>query len=78
MALWLSGFVTVTLTVAGAWAVVAPVMLVELVDETLKAEPPSVTVAPFWKPVPVMVIAVPPAAAPVAGTTCVIVGAGAT
>jgi len=58
--------------------VVVPVIVVKLVVETLNADPPRETVAPVWKPVPVMVIAVPPPAAPVVGAIDVIVGAGAT
>jgi hypothetical protein len=77
-AVWPSGFVSATLTVPGACAVVVPVMVVALVEATLKADPPSETVASAWKPVPVMVTAVPPAPAPVVGAIDVIVGAGAT
>ena len=44
---------------------------------TLVADvPPSFTVAPARKPVPVMVTAVPPAAGPVLGVIAVTVGAG--
>ncbi|HEY8824113.1 MAG TPA: hypothetical protein VIP07_04430 [Candidatus Limnocylindria bacterium] len=78
VALWLSGFVTTTLTVPAACAPVVPVMLVELVVETVNADPPSDTVAPVWKPVPVIVTAVPPAIAPVVGANDATVGAGGT
>ena len=40
------------------------------------ADPPRLTVAPVRKPVPVMVIAVPPAVVPEAGAIPVMVGAG--
>ena len=76
--LWPSGFVTVTFTVAGACAAAVPLTFVGVVEVTLNADPPSETVAPLWKPVPVIATVVPPAAAPVVGATCVIVGAGAT
>ncbi len=41
------------------------------------ALPPSVTVAPVAKPVPLMVTAVPPAAGPLVGEIALTVGAGA-
>jgi len=57
---------------------VVPVIAVELIVETESADPPNDTVAPVWKPVPLTVTDVPPAAAPVFGVIELIVGAGAT
>ena len=73
-----SGFVTTTSMLPAACAVVVPLIVVVLIVETVSAEPPKDTVAPLWKPVPVMVTDVPPAMAPVVGATEVTVGAGAT
>src|SRR5437762_12242992 len=50
-----------TLTVPGVWAGVFAVIFVELTTTTLvAAEPPNVTVAPLWKPVPLIVTFLPP------------------
>jgi hypothetical protein len=70
-----SGFVTVTFTVPVAWAVVVPVMLVAETVDTVTAAPPSETVAPVWKPVPLMVTAVPPRLDPLVGAIEDTVGA---
>ena len=73
-----SGFVTTTSMLPAACAVVVPLIVVALLVETVSADPPNETVAPLWKPVPVMVTDVPPAIAPLVGATEVTVGAGAT
>src|SRR5581483_4488647 len=79
VALWPSRLVTVTFTAPAAWAGVVAVIVVLLTTLTLVAAvPPTLTVAPVAKPVPVIVSAVPPVVEPVAGDTLVIVGAGAT
>jgi hypothetical protein len=70
-----SGFVTVTVTAPAACAAVVPVMLVALIVETVRADPPNDTVAPVWKPLPFTVTAVPPAAGPLFGVTELTVGA---
>jgi hypothetical protein len=70
-----SGFVTVTLTGPLACAVVVPVMLEGLIVATVSAEPPNDTTAPLWKPEPLTVTDVPPAAAPPFGVTALTVGA---
>jgi len=75
--LCVSGFVTTTLTAPAACAVVVPVMLVALMVDTVRAEPPKETVAPAWNPVPLTVTDVPPALGPLGGVTDVTVGAGA-
>jgi len=54
---------------------VVPVMLVPLIVDMVSAEPPKDTAAPAWKPVPIMVTAVPPALDPLAGVTELAVGA---
>ena len=73
----MSVFVTVTLTAPAAWAGVFAVMVVELTTTTfVAAEPPKVTVAPAWKPVPLMVTGVPPRYGPLFGVTDVTVTAG--
>ena len=60
--------VTTTFTAPVAWAPVTAVMVVELTTTTLvAATPPTVTVAPLWKLLPVMVTAVPPAVVPLLG-----------
>ena len=51
-------------------------MLVGLIVDTFRAEPPTDAVAVLWKPVPVIVTEVPPALAPVLGVTDVTVGGG--
>src|SRR6266571_6558983 len=71
-----SGFVTSTFTGPAACAVVAPVIAVALMVDTVSAEPPNVTVAPAWKSVPAIVTEVPPALAPLFGVTEVTVGGG--
>jgi hypothetical protein len=72
-----SGFVTTTSVVPAACAVVVPAIVVGLTVDTVRAEPPKDTVAPLWKPVPVIVTDVPPAIDPLVGATDVTVGAGA-
>ena len=47
---------------------------VELIVDTLSAEPPNETVAPAWKPDPLTVTVVPPALGPLDGATDVTVG----
>ena len=54
-----------------------PLIAVELIVDTVSADPPNETVAPLWKPVPFTVTDVPPAIAPVAGVTELTAGAGA-
>jgi hypothetical protein len=67
--------VTVTVTAPTACAGVVAVRVVLLLTTTLVAAvPPNVTVAPVAKFVPVIVTAVPPAAAPLFGETLVTVG----
>lgn len=71
-------FVTVTVTAPVLPAGVVAVMLVLLTTTTFVAAAlPNLTVAPDAKFVPVIVTAVPPAAAPLLGLTLVTVG-GAT
>jgi hypothetical protein len=70
-----SGFVTTTLALPAACAVVTPVMEVGLIVETVRADPPKETVAPAWKPVPAIVTNVPPLAGPVVGVTELTAGA---
>ena len=73
-----SAFVTVTSADPGVPAGVTAVMEVALTNVTeVAATPPTVTVAPEAKSVPVIVIVVPPAEGPSAGETPVTVGAGA-
>ena len=73
-----SAFVTVTSAEPGVPAGVTAVIEVALTKVTeVAATPPTVTVAPEEKPVPVIVIVVPPAEGPSAGETPVAVGAGA-
>jgi hypothetical protein len=68
--------VTVAVSVPAEFAVVVQVMLVELTTETeVQDAPPTVTVAPDTKPVPVIVILVPPASAPELGEIDVTDGA---
>jgi hypothetical protein len=50
-------------------------MLVALIAETVSADPPNETVAPLWKPVPLIVTDVPPAAGPAFALTELTVGA---
>jgi len=69
--------VTTTLTAPAACAAVLAVIEVLLTTTTfVAAVPPSVTVAPVRKPVPVIVTAVAPAAGPEVGEIEVTVGAG--
>ncbi|HEY8824105.1 MAG TPA: hypothetical protein VIP07_04390 [Candidatus Limnocylindria bacterium] len=67
---------TTTLTAPAACAVVVPVIVVALIVETVRAEPPNATVAPTWNPLPAMVTEVPPALGPLFGVTDVTVGGG--
>ena len=72
-----SEFVTITLTAPAACAGVLAVMVVLLTTVTfVAAVPPRVTVAPFRKPVPVMVTAVPPVVSPELGEIDETLGAG--
>ena len=65
---WVSGLVTVRVTAPAVRAGVVAVMVVAEVTVTaVAAVPPRVTVAPVVNPVPVMVMAVPPARGPVVG-----------
>ena len=69
--------VTTTLTAPAACAGVVAVIDVLLTTVTpVAAVPPSFTVAPARKPVPVMVTAVPPFAVPELGVIALTVGAG--
>src|ERR1051325_8136568 len=73
-----SGFVTVTSTVPGACAGLIAVIDVALTTTTLVAAvPPIVTLAPVWKPLPVIVTWVPPRIEPMLGTMPEIVIDGA-
>ena len=64
----MSVFVTLTVTAPAAWLGVVHVMDVAEETETLvQALPPILTAAPLKNPVPVMVIAVPPARMPDVG-----------
>ena len=75
---WVSGLVTTTLFVPAVPAGVIAVSEVALTKTTLVAAlPPIVTVAPFTKPVPVIVTAVPPIVEPEFGVIEVTVGAAA-
>src|SRR5438034_5217780 len=74
--LCVSVLVTTTFTAPAACDVVVPLMLVALMVDTVRAEPPNETVAPAWKSVPAIVTAVPPALAPLFGVTELTVGAG--
>jgi hypothetical protein len=75
--LCVSGFVITTFTAPAACDVVVPEMFVAVRVDTVSADPPKDAVAPVSNPVPVIVIAVPPAAGPLAGATKLTVGAGA-
>jgi hypothetical protein len=55
--------------------VVVPVMVVALIVETSRGDPPKDTLDPLWKPPPAIVTEVPPAAGPLLGVTEVTVGA---
>lgn len=77
VALWLSGFATITLTAPAAWAGVAAVIEMPLTRVTAVAGvPPKLTVAPVRKPDPAMVTLVPPAVVPETGDIEAIVGGG--
>ena len=67
--------VTTTLLVPAVPAGVVAVIEVELTKELAAVVPPIVTDAPLTKPVPVMVILVPPANGPLEGVTEITVGA---
>lgn len=72
-----SVLVTTTLTVPAAWAGVVAVIALLFTTVTPVAEvPPSCTLAPARKPVPVMASAVPPLRVPETGEIAVTVGAG--
>src|SRR5262245_22127634 len=74
---WPSLFVTVTPTAPAVCAGDVAVMVVALTTVTaVAAVPPTLTVAPAMKPVPLIVRAVPPLVDPKLGDTLVIVGAG--
>jgi len=75
--LWPSGFVTVTAAVPEPAGVTALIVVLLTTFTAVAALVPTVTVAPTVKPVPVIVMAVPPAAGPDAGATLVTEG-GAT
>jgi hypothetical protein len=78
VAIWLSGLATLTPTRPDACAGVVAVIVAESTKVTpVAAVPPTLTVAPERKFVPLIVIAVPPAVGPDVGATLVIVGAGA-
>ena len=71
------GVVTRTLAVPAAFTGVTAVIEVSLTTTTLvTAVPPSVTAVAPVKPVPVMVIAAPPASGPLDGLTELTVGTG--
>src|SRR5829696_7562850 len=73
-----SVLVTTTLTIPAACAEVVAVIEVELTTVSLvAADPPKLTVAPYEKPVPVIVTDVPPLVLPEVGEMAVTVGAGA-
>ena len=75
LALWVSGFVTITFTAPAACAVVVPVMVVALMVETFRGEPPKDTLDPLTKLVPATVTEVPPELGPRFGVTEATVGA---
>lgn len=77
MPLWPSVLVTTTSTDPAVCAGVVAVMELLLLRVTLLAAvPPSVTLAPDWNPVPVIVTDVPPAVVPEVGDIKLTVGAG--
>lgn len=59
-----------------ARAVVVPAIAVEVTLVIVSAEPPNDAVAPTWKPLPLIVIPVPPADVPLFGEIDVIAGGG--
>ena len=73
---WVSGFVTVTVTVPTAPAGAVTTSWVAAKDVTVAALLPKVTVTPVRNPVPVSVTALPPAGAPFVGAIPVSVGSG--
>ena len=75
--LCVSVLVTTIVTAPAVWAGVVVVIEVLFTTVTpVAAVPPRLTVAPVWKLVPVMVMAVPPATGPLVGKTDATVGAG--
>ena len=66
---------TTAVTAPAECAAVVPVMLVALIVDTFTSDPPNDTLDPLWKPVPAIVIDVPPALGPLFGVTDVTVGA---
>jgi hypothetical protein len=73
---WLSGFVTTTLCAPAVPVGVTALIEVALTKVTLVAEvPPTLTVAPLTKAVPVMVTEVPPVSGPELGEILATVGA---
>ena len=76
VALWVSRLVTVTFAAPATCAVVVPVMLVAVTVATVSGDPPSDTLAPDWKPLPLTVTELPPAVDPLFGVTDVTVGGG--
>jgi hypothetical protein len=76
--LWPSGFVTTTSAAPAPCAGVVAAIEVALWKATpVAATPPIDTLAPLANPVPVIVMATPPAVAPREGETAVTVGAAA-
>ena len=72
-----SVLVTCTLTAPAVWAGAIAAIVVLLTNTTAPAEaPPSFTVAPDRKPVPVMVTVFPPLVVPEFGVIEATVGAG--
>jgi hypothetical protein len=65
------------LTAPAAWAGVTALIVVELTTLTdVAGDPPTLTVAPDWKFVPLIVTLVPPLVEPELGEIVLIVGAG--
>ena len=63
-------------TVAAACAVVVPLIAVAVIELIASALPPRLTVAPGWKPLPLIEMDVPPVAGPFVGVNEVIAGGG--
>ena len=77
-ALWVSGFVTITLAPPALPVGVVITSDPAVCTTTPVADtPPTLTVAPAWKPDPLRVTTVPPAVGPLVGVSPVSVGAGA-
>ncbi len=77
VAVWLSGFVITTFAGPAAPAGLTNVSVPAVSTVTdVAALPPTVTAAPVWNPVPVIVTRVPPPVGPNDGFRLVIVGAG--